>query len=101
MNINISDIDFAKDTPVPIIINDETVEMLFGQVPVECTREDVRVALLTANNDTMEALELLWNIPKPPPKPFKFLDDVREIADACDRQMDERNMKNKYFKPLN
>jgi len=100
MNINITNIDFTKETPEPIVVNDETVEMLFGQVPIECTREDVRAALITTNNDTMEALELLWNIPKPPPKPFKFLDDVREIADACDRQMDERDMKNKYFKSV-
>ena len=98
--MNIIDIDFTKKTPDPIVVNDDTVEMLFGQVPIECTREDVRAALITTNNDTMEALELLWNIPKPPPKPFKFLDDVREIADACDRQMNERNMTNKYFKPL-
>jgi hypothetical protein len=84
-----------------ISVDEETIEILYGQVPVDCTREQIRDALCVSNNDKMAALELLWNIPPPPPKPFKFLDDIREIADACDRQMEERDMKNKYFKTIN
>ena len=83
-----------------VFVDENTVEMLFSQVPIECDREQIRTALQTSQNNVMDALELLWNIPKPPPKPFKFLDDVREIADACDRAMEERDMKNKYFKTI-
>ena len=83
-----------------ISVNEETIEMLYGQAPVTCTREQIKDALQTTNNNVMEALDLLWDIPPPPPKPFKFLDDVREIADACDKQMDERDMKNKYFRTI-
>jgi hydroxymethylpyrimidine pyrophosphatase-like HAD family hydrolase len=43
---------------------------------------------------------LLWEIPKPKPKPFKFLDDVREIADAHDAAMEEQDMKRRYFKTI-
>ena len=86
---------------ITFFINEETVEMLYGQAPVTCTREQIKEALQTTNNDIMAALELLWNIPPPPPKPFKFLDDVREIADACDQQMEIHNMKNKYFTTIN
>ena len=79
-------------------ITDDTVEMVYKQAPIECTREMIRATLMDTQNDITKTLDILWNIPKPQPKPFKFLDDVREIADACDRQMEERDMKNKYFK---
>ena len=84
----------------PMEIGDETVELVYKQAPIECTREMIRTTLMETQNDISKALDILWNIPKPPPKPFKFLDDVREIADACDRQMEERDMKNKYFKQI-
>ena len=82
-------------------IKEETVELVYNQAPIECTREMIRQTLVQTSNDITKALDILWNIPEPPPKPFKFLDDVREIADACDKQMEERDMKNKYFKPIN
>ena len=87
-------VDFTKC----VIIDESVVDMLYSQSPVSCTRELIRIALQTTQNNMMEALDLLWEIPKPPPKPFKFLDDVREIADACDAAMEEQDMKKKYFK---
>jgi hypothetical protein len=91
-NVAISDVVF---------VSEENVEILYGQAPVECTREYIREILTQTKNNIMEALDILWNIPKPVPKPFKFLDDVREAADAYDAAMEENNMKNKYFKTVN
>ena len=79
---------------------EENIEILYGQAPVECTRDQIRDTLQLTKNNMMDALDILWNIPKPLPKPFKFLDDVREAADAYDAAMEERDMKNKYFKTV-
>lgn len=81
--------------------DEQKVIILYIQSPVTCTHDDIRSALIKTNNDIAKALDILWEIPEPPPKPFKFLDDVREIADECDRLMDERDMKNKYYKTIN
>ena len=86
---------------VCVIIDENVVDMLYNQAPVNCTREIVRDALKTSKNNVSEALDILWNIPKLPPKPFKFLDDVRETADAYDVAMEEYSMKNKYFTKIN
>ena len=91
------EIDTINNISNIVCVNEETIDMLYGQAPVTCTREQIMDALHSTNNNVMEALDLLWDIPQPPPKPFKFLDDVREIADACDKQMEERDMKNRYF----
>ena len=84
-----------------VFVSEENVEILYGQAPIECTREHIRETLKLANNNMMDALDILWNIPKPLPKPFKFLDDVREAADAYDTAMEANDMKNKYFKTVN
>ena len=89
-----------SEVEVKVEVKDETIELVYNQAPVECTREMIRETLIKTENDITKTIDILWNIPEPPPKPFKFLDDVREIADECDKQMEERDMKNKYFKTI-
>jgi len=81
-------------------IDEKLLDILYNQAPLSCTREIIINALKTTKNNVSETLDIIWNIPKPPPKPFRFLDDVREIADAHDEAMEAQDMKNKYFKTI-
>jgi len=69
---------------------EEYVVQVLEQAPDNVTELQVRDALIETNNNVVEAIAFLWNVPKRVHQVVERtkIEEMREYADMFDREMD-------------